>query len=144
MFIYTCVLQGGPLVLVRLLGGVYTHGKLGVAQLTGDYTKRAHYDAALLLLNQVDWGASGQTLLACLGSLFNRLIRQPFDEEVEQYLEACLGLYYAPSTTISQEVSAYPPLEKVCRPPGGLTSDCSRLPLICLVKKILFVLTSYS
>ena len=61
----------------------------------------------LLLLNQLNWTLHGPTILSCINTTFNKLMRtfaiEP-SREVENYLEMCLGLFYAPSRSIPDDV----------------------------------------
>ena len=99
-------IQGGPVLMLRINGGVYGSGKLGPAQFTAEYLKIGQYHSVLLLLNELDWISQGTTILSCLNTVFNKLLKLEFSRDTEALLEMCLGLFYAPGKPIPDEVSA--------------------------------------
>lgn len=98
------IIQGGPVLLLRINGGVYGSGKLGPAQFTAEYLKIGQYHSVLLLLNELDWITQGTTILSCLNTVFNKLLKLEFSRDTETLMEMCLGLFYAPSKPIPDEV----------------------------------------
>ena len=90
--------------MLRINGGVYGCGKLGPAQFTAEYLKIGQYHSVLLLLNELDWISQGTTILSCLNTVFNKLLKLEFSRDTEALMEMCLGLFYAPGKPISDEV----------------------------------------
>jgi len=95
--------HGGPVLMLRINGGVYGSGKLGPAQFTAEYLKIGQYHSVLLLLNELDWISQGTTILSCLNTVFNKLLKLEFSRDTEALLEMCLGLFYAPGKPIPDE-----------------------------------------
>ena len=96
-------LGGGPLLLLRLNGGVYTGGRLGPSQLVSQYLKASLYHQVLLFMSQLSWLYSGPSLLICLTTAFNAFLKLPFTREKECLLEMCLGLFHAPAKPITEQ-----------------------------------------
>ena len=92
------------MILMKIFGGVYNSGSLGPIQLTNQDLKNQNYHQGLMLLNQMDWVEKGQSILICLNTTFNRLLRLNFSKEVESLMELCLGLYYSPNKPIPDQV----------------------------------------
>ena len=96
-------LAGGPLVLLRLNGGVFTGGRLGPTQIVSQYLKCSLYHQVLLFMSQLSWLYSGPSLLICLTTAFNAFLKLPFTREKECLLEMCLGLFHAPAKPITEQ-----------------------------------------
>ena len=96
-------LAGGPLVLLRLNGGVFTGGRLGPSQIVSQYLKCSLYHQVLLFMSQLSWLYSGPSLLICLTTAFNAFLKLPFTREKECLLEMCLGLFHAPAKPITEQ-----------------------------------------
>ncbi len=97
--------NSGPLALIRWSGGVFGSGTLGATQMISQYLKGNNFHSALLLMTQLDWISQGETIMTCLNMTFHRLFRQPvLSRETESLMEMCLGLFYAPSRPIPDEV----------------------------------------
>ena len=96
-------LAGGPLLLLRLNGGVFTGGRLGPTQIVSQYLKCSLYHQVLLFMSQLSWLYSGPSLLICLTTAFNAFLKLPFTREKECLLEMCLGLFHAPAKPITDQ-----------------------------------------
>ena len=96
-------LAGGPLVLLRLDGGVFTGGRLGPSQIVSQYLKCSLYHQVLLFMSQLSWLYSGPSLLICISTAFNAFLKLPFTREKECLLEMCLGLFHAPAKPITEQ-----------------------------------------
>ena len=96
--------HGGPIAVIKLEAGVLSSGSLGPLQITAEYLKQRQFRPAIMLLNRLDWNTQSTLIMTCLGTIFTRLMRAKYSPEIEVCLEMCLGLFYSPNKSISEEV----------------------------------------
>ena len=98
--------HAGPIIVGKLASGVLNSvSALGPSQICASHLRDCRFREAILLIGRLDWASKAQTVLYCLSTTFNKLLRTtPYSAETETLLEMCLGLFYVPAKPIPEDI----------------------------------------